>query len=105
MPHAVAVGIYIAGLAVALAIGATRPARSQTFCAPWPIVKKTLENAYREVVVSRGEVNGQTAIVVTASPDGASFTVLLVAAGGQACILSAGRGWEPGTNPTAEKNL
>lgn len=72
------------------------PAAAQAQCRAWPELRAELLKGWREVPVSRGMIDATTALVVLASPDGGSFTVVSVEASGRACIRAAGSGWEPG---------
>lgn len=84
MPGSIAVAVLLAALVV---LGTYERAWPQGFpCVKWPALKADL-------------VNNRMALQVTASPSGETWTVMLVGVDGIACVISAGKGWEPGVNP------
>ncbi len=62
-------------------------------CGPWETARKLLEEKYHETIVGSGIINDKTVVIVFASPDGETFTLLSVAANGMACSLMTGGGW------------
>lgn len=66
-------------------------------CIPWKIALEGVEKRYGEKPVSRAQVGPENIMVITASPDGATFSVWIVDVTGNACMAVAGRDYEPGT--------
>ena len=89
-------------LAVAMALlgltAFTPPAPAATpTCGGYADLLQVLDRSYGEKLLFTGIVSpGQTAVVTT-NPDGSSWTILVVAATGKACIAAAGKEWQPGT--------
>lgn len=82
--------LYAGGVAKALS--------HEAVCAPWTDIKVRYAAKFKEVPVSSGIVNANLAIQVLASPDGETFTLVLVGSDGVGCIIAVGKGWEPGAN-------
>lgn len=61
-------------------------------CGPQEAVLKRLAEKYHENVVAMGSVSAAAAIVVTASEDGKTWSLLAVNKD-SACLLSAGQDW------------
>lgn len=83
-------------------IVAALPARAQTSpqCGAWPDVAAALSARYGEAVLFEGEPGpGGPRVVITAKPDGTTWTALSVDPSGLACIRAAGGGWHTGTLP------
>lgn len=84
-------------LAIPAALGAAfhlaGAAQAQPACGPRAQVLAWLAASYREAPVAAG-VSGQGALVeVLASPDGATWTILVTAPTGRTCVVGAGEGW------------
>ncbi|WP_413874146.1 hypothetical protein [Albidovulum sp.] len=77
----------IAALLLILAAG---PAGAE--CLPLADALASLAGRWQEVPVFTGAFDGG-AWIVTAAPDGGSFTVLFVRSDGSACPAGAGEGW------------
>lgn len=83
----------------AVLFACTGNARAQGLCAPWSVLQKRFAERFAEVPIGGGLVNANTMATVLASPDGASWTIVIVDARGLACAIASGKGWEPGKNP------
>lgn len=71
------------------------PASAQTGpqCGPWPDVAAGLQNRYGESVLFEGTPNpGQGGVVITAKPDGTTWTALSLSPDGRIACLRAGGG-------------
>ena len=78
-----------AGLASkALAEPAPQP---QMKCAPYVKVRDALKQAANETEVSFGIIDQQSVLTVFASPQGETWTALIVGASGMACVIAEGR--------------
>lgn len=89
-------------LFVVTVIVAALPARAEggPQCGPWPDVAAALSTKYGEAVLFEGlPIPGSSRIVITAKPDGTTWTALTVDAAGIACIRGAGGGWHTGAAP------
>lgn len=70
------------------------PAQAQAAqCGGYADVLSDLERAYQEQVVWVGERGEAGQLVITAKPDGSTWTAMLVRQG-VACLVSAGTGWK-----------
>lgn len=78
----------------ALALDA--PPVSATPCMPYADFARLLHDYGGEEPLARGMVDEHAALVVFASPDGASWTALAVGTDRQACVVSSGSGWDGG---------
>lgn len=86
-PALVAVPFLIAALAW--------PAAGQTVqCAPLDQVVEGLEARWQETPVARGMQGADLIIMVFASPDGATWSVLGISPDGTACLLASGADWQ-----------
>jgi hypothetical protein len=68
------------------------PAAAQQICAPLEQLSQVLREDHREVPVAMGDAP-RGRIVVFASPDGASWTILIVNPTGVACVAADGVRW------------
>lgn len=71
------------------------PASAQTGpqCGPWPDVAAGLQNRYGESFLFEGTPNpGQGGVVITAKPDGTTWTALSLSPDGRIACLRAGGG-------------
>ncbi len=77
------------------------PALSQPVaCSTYIGLRDSLKNRFQETAIGGGiTASAKTIIQVFASPSGKTFTVLSIQADGLACIIAAGRDWQPGTLP------
>ena len=63
-------------------------------CMDWKQLTDFLEKEHGEVAVGVGiDISGTRMLEVYASPSG-SFTVLVTIAGGPACLVASGQGWQ-----------
>lgn len=72
-------------------------------CGPTEAVLTGLASRYQEQIVSRGLMPDGSMAMVAATPDGATWTLLLVKPDGQTCMMAAGRDWE--TFPAAPAGM
>lgn len=96
---ALMVMLFVMGL-----ITSALPARAQSApqCGPWDVVAAGLLSKYQEPVLFEGTPGpGGQRIVITAKPDGTTWTALTVSATGLACVRGAGGGWSMGA-PVAQ---
>ncbi len=84
---------FIAVIALMLLPFAADAQESPVVCGPWETARKLLEKEYHETIVGSGIINDKTVVVVFASDDGETFTMLSLAANGIACKLMVGGGW------------
>jgi hypothetical protein len=67
----------------------------QPTCAPYAEVEAKLAAEYHETRVQQGVVGeGRAMLVILASPDGATWTALMVRHDGLACMAAAGSDWQ-----------
>lgn len=82
----VPVALVLAGLAW--------PACAQSpQCGPADVLEHDLAENHGEVPAHVGMVDGQTLLAIYATPDGSTWTAVLLKADGSACIMGAGQGW------------
>lgn len=79
---------------LALCFAGPAMAQSARVCAPYPVVAERLAERYAEARVGRGLGADGRLLEVWASPETGSWTVLLVAASGTACLVASGQGYE-----------
>lgn len=79
----------------AIIVWSAQPARAEPICMQWPAMKAFLAKRYGEVPAGGGQINGTAVAQVLTSPDGSSWTIVIVNANGQSCALTAGKNWEP----------
>jgi hypothetical protein len=70
------------------------PAHGQRFCAPRADLLKAFAQQHQEKPVSMGLAATGGVIEVLASPDGATFTMIITLVNGWSCILANGEDWE-----------
>jgi hypothetical protein len=95
---ALAIGVLVASIAFIIFVMCDG-AKAAPACMQWPAMEELLADAFGEVPIGGGVINGQTILQIVAGPDGRSFTVVVVDTSGQACTILFGTGWEPGKNP------
>lgn len=64
-------------------------------CGPYPDVLRALGQNFGEVPVATGVDSRGHAIVVLASPDGGTWTILIRNTAGIACMAASGENWRP----------
>lgn len=62
-------------------------------CAPWDVARAEFKKTYGEEPVAAGVARGSM-VVVLASPDGKTFTIMVVGPNGMACGIAAGSDWQ-----------
>jgi hypothetical protein len=78
------------------------PSRAQTpQCGALAEVLATLASRYNEVVVGDGEAGGGRTLLITATPDGATWTAVMVH-GELACLVASGVSWRDPAKPAGE---
>lgn len=65
-------------------------AQEQPPCGPVKEVLGTLEKRYKEKPAAIGAINEQAAMLITVSPGGDTYTVLIYKTDGTACLLTKG---------------
>lgn len=70
-------------------------------CGGYADVLADLQASYGETSVWEGEVGTGQRLVVTAAPDGSTWTALVIE-GAMACLLSSGRSWSGVARPAGE---
>lgn len=72
-----------------------RTGQEQPPCAPYDQVEAKLAAEYRETRIQQGVVgDGRAMLVIFASPDGATWTAVMVRPDGLACMAAAGDDWQ-----------
>lgn len=69
-------------------------------CMPWARAKELFELRH-ERPVSRGQVDADSILVITAAPGGATWSLLAVRTDGKTCVLAWGTGYDAGAVPPA----
>lgn len=101
MPRSALAGLGLAGaLLVAPAAGQTLAQSADPACGPRAAMLEVLARRYGERPVAGGVTAEGRLIEVLASPDGATFTVLLTDGRGASCLVLAGAGWRVYSMPT-----
>ena len=83
-----------------LALALAAPAQTPQCGSPVEILAG-LASRYSEVVVAEGEVGGGQTLLITATPDGATWTAIMVK-GDLACLVSSGHNWRDPAKPAGE---
>lgn len=76
----------------------TLPSQAAAQCGEVGAMLRALATKYHEAEVWRGVAGDGLFLLITANPDGSTWTALRLAPEGQACLLVAGPNWQPG-NP------
>lgn len=72
----------------------TTAAHAEAGCAPYQDLKKILQGHYNESPSGSGITDkGHAAVIVFASPDGETWTMVRIGPDGQACMIAAGSNW------------
>ena len=82
-------------LCLSLAMGLAMPARAAT-CAGMADILAQLSAKYGEMILWQGQMNDGSPLIITAAPDGTTWTLLGRDPDGRACLLSAGAEWRVG---------
>ncbi|MBU6232517.1 hypothetical protein KGP36_07845 [Patescibacteria group bacterium] len=78
-----------------LCIGLPVAAQQASKCGPTKEVIDDLRTEYNETVVGAGKDEKGNTVIVTASPNGETWTALVVSVkDGAACAVAAGKGWK-----------
>jgi hypothetical protein len=98
----IVLGVVILLVATLLWFSGGSPSRAQTpQCGALAEVLAGLASRYNEVVVADGEAGGGRTLLITATPDGATWSAVMVQ-GDMACLVSAGTNWRDPTEPAGE---
>jgi len=81
----------IAGLLVALVWAS--PSHAQNKCAPYDGVVKAAKEKFNESVASSGVASDGTRIEILATPDGSTWTLIVITGNGLACFVTEGVDW------------
>ena len=90
-----AVGLAVGALAIFTYLLCVSAANAAPICMQWPAMKTFLAKRYGEIPAGGGQINGTAVVQVLTSPGGASWTIVIVNANGNASALTAGKNWEP----------
>ena len=88
----------IAGL-VLLLLGLASTARAAT-CTGLADALAQLSAQYREEVLFQGQTTSGQRLIITAAPDGSTWTELVQPGPDRACPIGSGTGWQIGTDAT-----
>lgn len=72
-------------------------AQAEVTCGEEGPALRNLATKYNETAVWEGLAQDGVRLVITANPDGSTWTALALNGKGQACILGSGTRWQPGT--------
>ena len=87
--------VLIAVAAVLLLMLASA-ARAETRCAGLTDALAALEAKYGEKLIWQGLSRDGQRLLVTANPDGSTWTAMIQADGSKVCFASSGESWAPG---------
>ena len=97
-----ALWVFVGFVSLLLLFTGSCPGHAQTpQCGSLAEVLAGLASRYNEVVVGDGEAGGGRTLLITATPDGATWTAVMVH-GELACLVAAGVGWHDPTRPAGE---
>ena len=68
-------------------------------CGPLQQMLAQLSSTYRESALFTGAVKDGVSVIITANPQGSTWTALLSDGAGNPCIVALGPGWQPGGVP------
>ena len=81
--------------------GLTYMAKAEPVCGPTEQVLVALAERYSELSAARGFLGDGSILMVTATADGSSWTLLQITPAGQTCMMAGGTGWEMVPPPPA----
>ncbi len=82
-------------LIAALSMALPAHAQEQPKCAPYPEVEAMLAQEFQETRVQQGIVgDGEAMLAIFASPNGDTWTAVMVRTDGVACLAAAGTVWQ-----------
>ncbi len=84
----------VAGLSAVFAIAAATAAPAQTACLSHDKLVEMLDGRYSEKPVAAGLEVGGRLFEVFATPDGATWTMVLTTPGGASCVVAVGEEWQ-----------
>lgn len=76
-----------------MALPAAAQAEQAVHCGGYADLLADLDRSYGEVIVWQGRRGDSGRMVITAAPDGSTWTALLVLEDGFACVGAVGVGW------------
>jgi hypothetical protein len=88
-----AVGLSVAGAMVSITDAYPQERAQQPMCGTLKSVREGLNKQFKEVEMGGGFINESAAVLLFATPDGASWTLVTITPNGGACILAGGQGW------------
>lgn len=65
-----------------------------SICNSYPAIKQQLEDKYGEQIIAGGVASDGTVVLLFASADGATFTLLQLSPNGLSCLLKSGEAWQ-----------
>ncbi len=103
-PRGVLTGIFGAlALVLTLSFGSTLEASAQTaVCQTHDSLAKQLEERYAEKPVAAGLDAGGRLIVLFASADSASWTMVMTTPAGESCVMAVGEHWQEIKRPAID---
>lgn len=63
-------------------------------CGPWKELREKLGSIYRESPVAGGIVSPQFVVMILASQDGTTFSIVTISSEGCACMVLTGTDWQ-----------
>ncbi len=82
-------------LLAALSMAFPAYAQEQPKCGPYDQIEASLAAEFRETKVQQGVTeDGKYMLAIFASPNGETWTALMVRADGVACLAASGRDWQ-----------
>lgn len=98
------VSLAAAAMVIGVGAGSARAEVPKELCSTHDAVMQTLNAKFAEKTVSMGLANNGTVVEVLSSPDG-SWTIVMTAPNGLACLLAAGDYWQNLPEKVAGKTL
>ena len=92
-----ALAVFLGGSVFVSTAALSAPAQ----CGPLQQMLAQLSSTYRESALFTGAVKDGVSVIITANPEGSTWTALQLDGAGNACIVALGPGWQPGVLPAA----
>ena len=83
--------VFAAALGAAFSFCAS--ASAAQVCAPYESVRRALFEQHGEAVVGTGRDDRELVVQLFATPDGATWTLVIVRPDGLACLVASGQEW------------
>lgn len=90
-------------LAVLIALIPTASFAQQFPCGWAEDLERKLRDIHHETVIASGAMDEQGSLRVYASPDGKTWTAMIITADGLACLVNTGERWKQGPMPKPGK--